>query len=208
MRKQRKPVLALVVAAAFITTAIFLPKLTGAGSLEPTAPPGSTMKTLDEIPPTWSQKLDSTNGSTTPLYEGCDSSRFECIWYEGEPFQFPQAVLDKETGLVWDRYANRPHSFDNNAVAHAICIGSVIGGRMGWRLPTISELQSLIDTTQSDPALPNGHPFRGVWNGYYWSSTMWPGAPDRFWTIHMCHGVAEHQGSSWSNYVWRVRGPE
>jgi len=36
-----------------------------------------------------------------------------------------------------------------------------VGGRYGWRLPTIQELHSRIDDTQ-DPALPAGDPFSGI----------------------------------------------
>ena len=34
-----------------------------------------------------------------------------------------------------------------------------LGGRKGYRLPTIEELSSLIDPNQEYPALPVDHPF-------------------------------------------------
>jgi hypothetical protein len=37
------------------------------------------------------------------------------------------------------------------------------------RLPSIAELLSLVDTTQSNPALPLVHPFSGL-QSIYWSS--------------------------------------
>lgn len=33
------------------------------------------------------------------------------------------------------------------------------GGQMGWRMPSTSELSSLLDTTQTDPALRAAPPF-------------------------------------------------
>jgi hypothetical protein len=41
-----------------------------------------------------------------------------------------------------------------------------------WRIPNLKELQSLIDYGQSDPALPENHPFSGSWGlAWCWSST-------------------------------------
>lgn len=44
------------------------------------------------LPPTWDKLLDSTNGDE----DGCNSDRFICVMGD-------RAVLDNETGLVWDR---------------------------------------------------------------------------------------------------------
>ncbi len=70
------------------------------------------------------------------------------------------AVLDKETGLVWDR---EPSTLKfTYGSAERSCYRRQVGGtnaRSGWRLPSISELLSLTDETQISPPLPIGHPF-------------------------------------------------
>lgn len=74
------------------------------------------------------------------------------------------AVLDRETGLVWSR-----RILGTMPARHARCLSVVLGNHFGWRLPTVSELQSLIDTSLPSPGLPDGHPFvlptgaRGYW---------------------------------------------
>ena len=49
-----------------------------------------------------------------------------------------------------------------------------LGGRMGWRLPTVEELTSLVDRTQSSPPLPDRNPFLNVQSNYYWTSSTYP----------------------------------
>ncbi|HMM39300.1 MAG TPA: DUF1566 domain-containing protein, partial [Desulfovibrio sp.] len=41
---------------------------------------------------------------------------------------------------------------------------------VNWRLPTILELESLVDATRHTPALPAAHPFVNV-RDTYWSAT-------------------------------------
>ena len=89
-----------------------------------------------------------------------------------------QAVLDRETGLVWER---SPESTRRNLrQAASACHNKAVGGRKGWRLPTIAELTSLVDPGQADPALPAGHPFTNVqfnvpiFQVVYWSSSSFP----------------------------------
>ncbi|MGH9866949.1 MAG: DUF1566 domain-containing protein [Candidatus Polarisedimenticolia bacterium] len=122
----------------------------GAGNLDPSGPPGPTMKTLDEIPPTWSFLI-------------AGASRFRPALSGGSAF------LDKETGLVWQKV---PSSGSWSwSVAQGFCLAQPIGSRLGWRLPTAEEMFSLIDPTQTGaPFLPTGHPF-GTIEGVFWTST-------------------------------------
>jgi len=81
------------------------------------------------------------------------------------------AVLDKETGLVWERSPST--GWQNWNSAQAYCNVSAVGGRKGWRLPTLQELASLVDPTQFNPALPLNHPFQDVTPLFYWSATTY-----------------------------------
>lgn len=87
------------------------------------------------------------------------------------------AVLDQETGLVWERSpstALNPWAPRDPDTAHIVCAVKAVGGRYGWRLPTIQELASLLDATQFRPPLPAGHPFvlsADQQIGQFWSAT-------------------------------------
>lgn len=72
------------------------------------------------------------------------------------------AVLDRETGLVWEKSPRT--STVNWYDAHSICNELIVGNRKGWRLPTYQELASLVDPSVPfpGPILPNGHPFVNV----------------------------------------------
>ena len=62
-----------------------------------------------------------------------------------------RAVLDRETGLVWERSPSM--ELTTWHVAHVRCNEFVtLGSRLGWRLPTVNELASLVDPGRSDPA--------------------------------------------------------
>jgi hypothetical protein len=86
-----------------------------------------------------------------------------------------QAVLDRETGLVWERTQQVPTNTLTGTEALEECALVATGGRSGWRLSTIAELTSLFDPTVPSPslALPAGNPFMGVTtNAEFWSTTL------------------------------------
>jgi hypothetical protein len=125
------------------------------------------------------------------------------------------AVLDRETGLVWEKSPSEilePGSF-----AAARCSGETIGNRMGWRLPTVQELKSLIDPSKSNPALPPGHPFINLHHNlfafdFYWSASVSSQTAipaDNLlqvsFAVYNSGGTAPRTGSS-SARTWCVRG--
>jgi uncharacterized protein DUF1566 len=83
-----------------------------------------------------------------------------------------EAVLDRETGLVWQRAPVQQEVHSNWSDAVFECYNANIGGRGGWRLPAPEELMSLVDFGQSNPALPLGHPFQGVSNQSYSTASV------------------------------------
>jgi hypothetical protein len=157
-------VLFAVIGALAIALIGVLAGVVDAGPLDPPGPPGSTMKTLDEIPGSWIRRLasnDGSNGDETPA--GCNSSRFVCVMDD-------TGVLDRETGLTWDR---DPVGIQTTEWLNAsgLCIDSATGERFGWRLPEAHELASLIDANEVGTALPPGHPFISLHAGFYWTAT-------------------------------------
>lgn len=73
-----------------------------------------------------------------------------------------------------------------------------------WRLPNINELESLVDCSNFEPALPAGHPFIGIKEGY-WSSTTSMFEPDWAWALYLNQGavgVGQKRGPYF--HVWPV----
>jgi hypothetical protein len=98
-------------------------------------------------PPSWDKRIDGPG-------------RFKVLAaFDGA------AVLDKETGLVWERDPVDATADWANAVLDCTLVET--GGRLGWRLPRIEELQSVLDTNGNPPA---AHPFT-LPSGQYWSAT-------------------------------------
>jgi len=87
------------------------------------------------------------------------------------------AVLDTETGLVWERTPGNVQTIFVSAASR--CLNDEIGGRFGWRLPTDYELTTLLVTSPTTflRGLPEGTPFLGVQPPVaFWTSSF---APDR-----------------------------
>jgi hypothetical protein len=164
---------------------------------------------LRAVTPNWDKTLLADDGSE------CDSSRFTCV-FEG------LAVRDNETGLVWERMPTSvtytwnlgTNSEGSLSSAREYCALKMLGGHMGWRLPSMQELTSLADPTLNDNEgtllLPEGHPFANVKGAFYgyWSSTTTAENANTAWMMSFARVGAwvPFNGKELRANVWCVRG--
>jgi hypothetical protein len=118
------------------------------------------------------------------------------------------AVLDRNTGLVWEKSPDTAFTLWNSARFN--CINKNVGGQKGWRLPSIPELASLIDPSVAPPGptLPPGHPFLNVQSADYWSATTLAADPAGAWGVRFNTGNVGAFFKTNGNAVrdWCVRG--
>jgi hypothetical protein len=115
-----------------------------------------------------------------------------------------EAVLDKETGLVWEKSPSTSTYTWANALYH--CAMLEVGGRKGWHLPTIEQLATLVDSSQTSPSLPGGHPFLNVQSAVYYSSTTVEGNSANAWYVYFDNGSVSGYSKAFGGYAWCVRG--
>jgi hypothetical protein len=114
------------------------------------------------------------------------------------------AILDRETGLVWDKAPDTaPVAWVD---APFTCFNRSVGGRRGWRLPTVEEILSLVDPSASSPALPAGHPFVGIQPDLYWTATSIAGFGGEAYGVSMADGSLSDQSKAVLSRYWCVRG--
>jgi hypothetical protein len=131
-------------------------------------------------------------------------------------------AADRLTGLIWTTDTQTPGNVGacsnvaavswQGALDHVVCLNTnAFLGRIDWRVPNRKELRSLIDYSQTGPALPAGHPFINIGiGGLFWTSTTDAFDPARAWTIQMLdgsiNGLVKAVGDV--SFVWPVSGPD
>jgi hypothetical protein len=119
---------------------------------------------------------------------------------------FPGAVLDKNTGLVWEQ---APDATTTNSWFHATdgCVDKNVGGTVGWRLPSVVELKSVQDPSLPPPFVP-ASVFTGVQSDFYWSASTFAEAPTLAWYVGFGLGGSVGGAIKSSNLhrAWCVRG--
>ncbi len=146
---------------------------------------------------TFSDGIQQTAAATPSWHQIIQGTeRFELVMND-------EAVLDRETGLVWER--NTSDTMYNWYEAQSHCYVLELGGRKGWRLPTIDELATVVGSSEELPSLPNNHPFTGAQLDIYWSSTTDASEAGNAWRVDFYGGNVGVSAKSLTRYIRAVR---
>jgi hypothetical protein len=199
-------------------------KRTGAFTEPGGGPTNGTMHTLNEIMTLVTNRAPVAKTGSTTSYQPGDDGHYKAgvAWPNprftaGIGVDGTNCVTDNLTGLMWTRNVNIGGSmYWSDAIVY--CETLDYGGHTDWRLPTIRELQSLVDYSRYSPALCNtagtgqwveNDPFTGVsiLEGGYWASTVVADNPnEEAWIFDLIRGGSGTGTPRDSYYVWPVRG--
>jgi hypothetical protein len=118
-------------------------------------------------------------------------------------FTFPNdgVVMDTQTGLVWQRV--EPADGYSWSQAGSYCQSLDLGGT-GWRLPSMKELQTIVDIGREIPAI-DPTVFPDATSAQYWTSSAQVSVPTYAWVVDFRIGAARTASSDQSNRVRCVR---
>ena len=121
------------------------------------------------------------NGTSFPADSTTYPAHIRCVWTPLPQAQVSSAgapagrytiatetVKDNETGLTWQRGVAPSNDW---AKSHGYCQALNLGGfNAGWRLPSVTELESLIDRRASSGPMVDLAAFPNTPSVYFWTS--------------------------------------
>jgi len=146
-------------------------------------------------------------GQTVSYYAGDDGDYEKGITPSYTRDDAKEVVTDNVTGLMWQddnnivskqwitsaNYNAGNYSDTSGDTATTYCSNLTLGGYSNWRVPTLVELESIIDYSVLNLSIDSV--FINTLAGYYSSSTIVAGNPnvngdeDFVWTVHFTDGV-------------------
>jgi hypothetical protein len=106
----------------------------------------------------------------------CYSTRFETQAEAGE-------VHDNATGLTWQLTVDPSSRTWDDAKSYCAALGA------SWRLPSVNELQTIVDDTKSAPSI-DSNIFPQTPAEVFWTSSAFVGAPGNAWFVAFSLGTA------------------
>ena len=109
-------------------------------------------------------------------------------------------VYDNATGLIWLR---TPASARTWSAALTYCDALTIDDDFSdWRLPSVNELETLIDHARQYPSIDISAVPGVGWDDAYWSSSTFAGTGDpAAWFVEFANGETQNTGQSAERFV-------
>jgi len=106
-------------------------------------------------------------------------------------------VLDLLTRLTWQQTLE-PMDYTWSGAQQYCATLALNGG--GWRLPTVQEMETLVDDRKvNQPTIDLGA-FPGALGEPLWTSSLVAGAPTNAWIVHFGSGQANPSASTSTSY--------
>jgi hypothetical protein len=141
----------------------------------------------DNLSKTANNLEENQNGDTQPVPGGNQNgTKANNITTDTERYKDngDQTVTDKKTGLIWQKAEVVDVSLEQAKQS----VGELsVGGYNDWRMPTILELLSIVDTSLNKP--PFSDMLGSSESEYFWSSESTPGVTDRAWVLNAGGGI-------------------
>jgi len=155
------------------------------------------------------------NSAASPIFtnnnNGTVTDNRTCLIWLQDASCADLAGTDSNGKANWDTAKTAASSLENGTC------GLTDSSNAGdWHLPTIQELQTVVNYNYSSPAMSNavgnakwttnGDAFSGVQANYYWSSSIYVSYTTNAWYVYLSYGDVGSGTKTSTAYVWPVRG--
>jgi|SRR5450759_1331730 len=114
-------------------------------------------------------------------------------------------VYDAKSKLTWQQIVSTSTYKWDAAQTYCSGVGASLGGT-GWRLPTIKELQSIVDLSQAAYPFIDPNAFPSTPSATFWSATLSYGSGASYaWVVNFDRGFTTYNNVSGTNNVRCVR---
>ena len=114
-----------------------------------------------------------------------------------------EVVIDQNRKLMWQDDASVKTTTKDWSGAINYCDNLSFAGYSDWRLPSHTELLSIVDKTKYNPAIKTG--FKNIASDFYWSSSPYVSGSSGAWVVNFYNGYDYGGPKSNSHLVRCVR---